>query len=225
MASRRTATGMGIRVFDVALRAVLVALAGLTIAWAILVMLYLTERGPLAVPAKLAPPYGIEFLDANERSIVVGEAGSIVNRTNFGIGEESRYIKTAPTVIVEAKVDRADFDTRALLSVAGTSLLALTWAVAVSLYRIVRTAAKNDPFAPANVVRLRTVAASILLVPVVGEITVQVLRRTLDSDPPMVPVSPGWAWLGFVVVALGVFALAEVFGSGAELREFEMETV
>lgn len=216
---------LGIQLFDAALRVLMIGLAAATVASVVLVMLFLTGRGPIAVPSTLDPPYAIEFLDAQDRSIGVGAAGTVERRTNFDIGDEARYIRSAPTVVVDSRVDRTDFDTRVLLSGAGVALLALAWATTLNLFRIVRAAANGDPFAPANAVRLRVIAAAILAVPVVGAVTVRLLGATLDSDPPVTPLSPGVAWLGFVVVSLGLFALAEVFRQGADLRQFEMETV
>lgn len=188
-------------------------------------MLFLTGRGPITVPSTLDPPYGIELLDAQNRSIGVGAAGTVNRRTNFDVGDEARYIKSAPTVVVDSRVDHTDFDTRVLLSGAGLVVLALAWATTINLFRIVRAAADGDPFAPSNAARLRLIAAAVIAVPVVGGVTVQLLDTTLDSDPPVTPLSPGLAWLGFVVVSLGLFALAEVFSQGADLRQFEMETV
>jgi len=216
---------LGIQLFDAALRVLIVGLAAVTVASAVLVMLFLTGRGPIAVPATLDPPYGIELLDAEDRSIGVGDTGTVVRRTNFDIGDEVRFIKSAPTVVVDSRVDQTDSDTRVLLSGSGLVLLALAWAATLNLFRIVRAAADGDPFAPSNAGRLRVIAAAVLGVPVVGGVTVQLLDATLDSDPAVTPLSPGVAWLGFVVVSLGLFALAEVFRQGADLRQFEMETV
>lgn len=221
----RSSSRLGIQLFDAALRILIIALAALTVASVVLVMLFLSGRGPIAVPATLDPPYGIELLDAQNRSIGVGDAGTVVRRTNFEIGDEARYIKSAPTVVVDSRVDRTDFDTRLLLSGAGVMLLTLAWATTLNLFRIVRAAAHADPFAPSNAGRLRVMAAAVLAVPVVGGVTVQLLDTTLDSDPAVTPLSPGLGWLGFVVVSMGLFALAEVFRQGADLRQFEMETV
>ncbi|HSP29487.1 MAG TPA: DUF2975 domain-containing protein [Ilumatobacteraceae bacterium] len=221
----RNTSRLGIQLFDAALRILIVGLSAITVASVVLVMLFLTGRGPIAVPSTLDPPYGIELLDAQDRSIGVGDAGTVVRRTNFASGDEARYIKSAPTVVVDSRVDRTDSDTRVLLSGSGLVLLALAWAATLNLFRIVRAAADGDPFAPSNAGRLRMIAATVLAVPVVGGVTVQVLDATLDSDPAVTPLSPGVAWLGFVVVSLGLFALAEVFRQGADLRQFEMETV
>jgi hypothetical protein len=221
----RSNSRLGIQLFDAALRVLIVGLAAITVASVVLVMLFLTGRGPIAVPATLDPPYGIELLDAQDRSIGVGDAGTVVRRTNFDIGDEARYIKSAPTVVVDSRVDRTDLDTRILLSAAGLVFLALASATTLNLFRIVRAAADGDPFAPSNAGRLRVIAAAVLAVPLVGGVTVQLLDTTLDSDPAVTPLSPGLAWFGFVVVSLGLFALAEVFRQRADLRQFEVETV
>lgn len=221
----RGGSRVGIQLFDAALRVLIVGLAAGTIASVVLVTLFLTGRGPIAVPSTLDPPFGIELVDAQDRSIGVGAAGTVNRRTNFDIGDEARYIKSAPTVIVDSRVDRTDFDTRVLISGAGLVLLALAWATTGNLFRIVRAAADGDPFAPSNATRLRVIAAAVLAVPVVGGVTLRLLDTTLDSDPPVTPLSPGLAWFGFVVVSLGLFALAEVFRQGADLRQFEIETV
>jgi len=215
----------GIQLFDAALRILIGGLAAATLASVVLAPLFLTGRGPIAVPSTLDPPYGIELLDSQNRSMGVGDSGTVVRRTNFDIGDEARYIKSAPSVVIESRVDRTDFDTRVLLSGAGLTVLGLAWVMAINLFRIVRAAAEGDPFAPSNAGRLRLIAAAVVALPVVGSATVELLDVTLDSDPPVTPLSPGMAWLGFVVASLGLLALAEVFRQGADLRQFEMETV
>lgn len=217
--------GTGIRLFDVVLRLLIAALALASLASLVLVGLFLTERGPIALPVRLGPPFALQLLDDAGREIEVSDAGTIVRRTNFEIGEEARYIKTAPSVVFNARVDRDDTDTRIAVSAVVLALLALSWIVVVNLEAIVGSARRGDPFAPRNVARLRRIAWSLVTVPLIGAAGVTTTRYTLDVDPPAEVLSPGSAWLAFVIVALGVFALAEVFKEGASLRQFEHETI
>lgn len=227
--------GTGIRLFDIALRTLIVGLAVATLAGLVLAALFLTERGPIVVPSELEAPYAIRLsarpynagpagLDEHERELVVGAPGAITGRINFD-GEEAGYIKQAPTVHVNLRVDPGDTDTRVVVSAAGLVALVLGWLAALSLQGVVSSARSGDPFDPRNARRLRWVAASVLAVPVLGVVTSQALTTTLDSNPAVQPMGVGWAWLPFVVVGLGILALAEVFNEGSSLRQFEQETI
>lgn len=217
--------GVGIVVFETTMRAAVAALPLVTLAAVVLVALYLTGRGPIELPASIDPPYAVRLLDGTEREIQVGPSGSVGERANFEAGEESRYLKSAPAVSVRSRVDRDDTDTRLAVCVAGAVALGLLWAVALNLWLVARSARDRDPFAPANAARLRRVAAALVAVPVVGIAASEIVERTLESDPPVSVVSPGWGWLGFVVAGAAVLALAEVFREGAALRQFERETI
>lgn len=217
--------GIGIRLFDVALRWLIAGLALASAAALVLLALYLTGRGPIALPARLEPPYAIQLLDGAGREIEVGESGTIVRYTNFDIGEESRYIKSAPAVIVNARVDRTDTDTRVVTSVVGLALLSVAWVIVVNLEAIVLSARRGDPFAARNVRRLRRIAIALPAVPVIRFLLTRVVERTLEVDPAVAMFSLGWAWTAFLVVALALLALAEVFKAGASLQAFERETI
>jgi len=193
--------GTGIRLFDVVLRLLIAALVLASLASLLLVGLFLTERGPIALPVRLDPPFALQLLDDAGREIEVSDAGTIA-RTNFEIGEEARYIKTAPSVVFNARVDRDDTETRIAVSAVALALLAVSWIVVVNLQAIVGSARRGDPFAPRNVARLRRIAWSLVTVPLIGAAGVTATRYTLDVDPPGEVLSPGWAWLAFVIVAL-----------------------
>lgn len=217
--------GTGIKLFDFALRVLFALWILATLASVVLVGLYLTERGPIVVPSKLDAPYAIQLLDEAERQVVVGAPGHVTGRVNFEIGQESRFIKRAPEVLVNLRVDRNDFDTRAVLSLAVIATIGLGWAAVLNLQAIVRSARRGDPFDPVNTRRLRRVAAVMFAIPLLGVTVTQVVGHTLESDPPVHPVTPGLAWLVFMVVGLGLLALAEVFREGATLRAFEQDTI
>ena len=217
--------GTGIVLFDLALRTLLALWVLATLASVVLVGLYLTQRGPIVVPSKLDAPYAIRLLDEAERQIVVGIPGHVTGQVNFDIGQESRFIKQPPEVLVNLRVNRNDFDTRAVLSAALLATLGFGWAVLLNLQAIVWSARRGDPFDPVNTKRLRRVAAVMFAIPLLGVTVTQVIGHTLESDPPVHPVTPGLGWLAFVVAGLGVLALAEVFREGAALRAFEQETI
>lgn len=217
--------GTGVRLFDVVLRLLIVGLALVSLVALILVALFLTERGPIALPVRLDPPFAVQLLDDAGREIEVSGAGTIVRRANFGIGQEARHMKDPPAVVFSARVGPDDTDTRIAVSGIVIALLGIGWIIVINLQAIIGAARGGDPFAPRNVARLRRIAWSLVAAPLVGTAGLVVTRHSFDVDPAAEVVSPGWAWLGFVIVALGLFALAEVFKEGASLRQFEHETI
>ena len=93
----------------------------------------------------LDAPYTIGFQD--DRSITVGEAGTVTAYTNFEIGEEvERYFDAAPTVTASVLLDPDDTDSRIISVISVLALLALAWGALLQLRRIVRSARDGDPF-------------------------------------------------------------------------------
>ena len=225
-ASQSGATGgLSIRLFDITLQILTLALIVASIAALPLVLLFLTGRGPITVPATLEPPYRISFLDERDRSIAIASDFRINGYTNFESGEESRYLKQPPDVRFDVRVDRTDTDSRSVIAASAVALLLLAWVAVLNLRHIIRSAADGDPFAPANVTRLRRLAAAALALPLLQLATTTVVARTLETDPPVDVIAPGIGSWTLVVVGLAVLALAEVFRSGSELRQLERETV
>jgi len=225
-ASRSGATaGFGIRLFDVTLKVLTVALVVGSVAALPLVVLFLTGRGPITVPATLEPPYRISFLDEPDRSIAIASGSRINGYTNFESGQESRYLKEPPDVRFDVRVDRTDTDSRGVIAASAIAVLLLAWVTVVDLRHIIRSAADGDPFVPANVTRLRRLAAAALALPLLQLATTTVVTRTLETDPPVDVITPGFGSWSLVVVGLAVLALAEVFRSGSELRQLDRETV
>jgi hypothetical protein len=118
-----------------------------------------------------------------------------------------------------------DDDTRNVLALAFIAKLALAWVVVINLERLVESAKAGNPFDRRNLRRLRFVGAAVLAYPVGADVVRRILQHTLEAD---LPVRVRVDVLGFwpcVTIAVGMFALAEVFRRGAELREFEEFTV
>jgi hypothetical protein len=212
---------LGLRVFDGVLRVVMVLLVAATVLALPLAALFVTGRGPIAIPVHVDPPYSVGF--SGDRAIEVGGPNRITAYINFPVGEEFDHFGDAPVISATVKVGADDMDTRLVLSGVGAGLLALAWGGVINLRRLVASARSGDPFDPSNVARLRMVGVCIGTVPMMLWLTTLLLDRTLDVDPSVTPVSDPRVWL--VVLALGLVALAEVFREGTVLRRLERETV
>ena len=217
--------GLSIRLFDITLKVLTLALIVASVAALPLVLLFLTGRGPITVPATLKPPYRISFLDEQDRSIVVASDCCINEHRNFESGQESRYLEQPPDVRFDVRVDRTDTDSRGVIAASAVVVLLLAWVAVFNLRHIVRSAADGDPFVPANVTRLRRLAAAAFAFPLLQLATTTVVARTLETDPPVDVITPGIGSWTLVVVGVAVLALAEVFRSGSSLRQLERETV
>lgn len=217
--------GLAIRLFDITMTMLTLALMAASIAALPLVVLFLTGRGPITVPAELEHPYRISFLDLRDRSIVVASDSAINEYRNFESGEEARYLKKPPDVRVDVRVDRTDTDSRGVIAAYAVVLLLLAWTAVWNLRHIVRSAMDGDPFVPANVTRLRRLATVAFVLPLLEVVATAIVARTLETDPPVDVIAPGRRSWTLIVVGLAVLALAEVFRSGSDLRQFERETV
>ncbi len=123
----------------------------------------------------------------------------------------------ASTVVVN------DPDTRQLLGLVGSEVLAALLAIAViaMLLAVVRTLRRGDPFVPANARRLYTIAMTVGF----GGVAVELLQAwgefSVLSHPAIEPYVIEGAELSFMplVAGLGIAVAAEVFRQGAALRE------
>lgn len=213
----------GLRLFDMVLVSLGLVLAAITVAAIPLLALFLTGRGPITVLGQVKPPYSIGFPD--DRVVVIADEGHVSARVNFAAGEEARHFKEPPRVLASVRLDPEDTDSRAVLSATIVAFVALAWVGLIKLRGVVRSALRGDPFVPANVARLRWLAACVLTLPVVAWLGTRMLNHTLDVDPTVTVLSRGPSGWTVLVVGFGLLALAEVFGKGSDLRQFESETV
>lgn len=171
------------------------------------------------VSARLDPPYAIELENGN--SLVVDNGG----RTTLNSADDSELHESFQDTTVETMVPIADGRWQ---GVASTALLiplfVLAWTATYQLWRVVQSARDGDPFTSRNVSRLRRVAGCIAAVPIVGgAISLgmnQVLSDEINASFALVP-----SWGFWLVIALAVVAIAEVFGRGVDLRHLTDHTI
>lgn len=214
--------GLGLRLFDWNLA---VATAVLLIATLIAVpmgYLVFTGRGTLTVDTEIDPPYTVQLHDGRAMDVAGAGGGAMID---FPVGEEHRYLDDWPSVRARVKVDPEDIDARAVLASLLAAWLMLSWVALINLRRVVQAARVGEPFHPRNVARLRWLAGAVLVFPVVTDVMTRVLEWRLDADPPVHVLTPGPSWWVYVIVGLGLLALAEVFREGAALRELEQTTI
>lgn len=236
----------GLRLFDGALQ----LMAGVTLAFlvALPILVWFVPSGPGGVPVRIDAPYSVCWGPGIGRQIPAGVpttggpcpvapgsgTGITVKRggntDHFG-EPQAQSAQTGilePTLHDKVSIDSADTDTRVAYAVMSAAVLALVGLALMALHRIARSARTGDPFTKRNVTRLQYAAACVAIVWVVFRIGTVVLNRTLDrtvSDPRMHVTSFGLGMWATVIISLGLLALAEVFRSGCELREFEQATI
>jgi hypothetical protein len=211
---------LGLRIFDLALGVLLVALTFVTVVVLIVLVAVVAGSGSQFVRVEVSPPYTITF--PGNRSIEVTDGSA--SHQNFEVSDErGRY--SDPSLRGEMLIGRDDRDARIVVATLVVVWLALSWVALVNLRRVVKAARARDPFAAHNAGRLRWVAGTLLAVPVVIVAGTWALDRTVDSDPAVHVVMPGPAWWMMLTLGLGVLALAEVFRHGAELHELERTTI
>ena len=213
----------GIKLLDRATSVALFVLAVLSCLIAVLSILVISGRGSASVGVAIEPPYTIGFTD--DRSVVVSSDGASLTYVGFERDLGLGTFQGAPEIDAGITVDSDDLDTRLAIVLGGVVLLGLSWAALVILRRIVRSARVADPFDPANVRRIRWLAALVLMWQLVLEIGDRVLTRTLETELAVNVALPRLGWISAGAVALLIVALAEVFSAGSELRSFERETV
>lgn len=103
-----------------------------------------------------------------------------------------------------------------LLSSGVLVVAAAVWG-AILLGRVLGDLGRGEPFAQANVTRLRIVALLLLVVPLAADVLYGVARTQIlasqGADSLWVNFQPGW-----ILVGLLVAAVAQAFASGSRLR-------
>ncbi len=208
----------GLRLFDLALRILMVVFA----IGSVISLPLLAWGGTVGLDVRIDPPYTVGF--DGGRSMKVDRS----DLSYVGFPDSSHYMPGEPRLHAKVNVDRADTDTRVASALMIVASIGLAWLGLVNLRRIVRVARDGDPFNARNVIRLRYLAAVVVIFSVVSHVAAAVLDRTLDrtvADPPMHVAMPGIGWWLPLTIGLALFALAEVFRAGCELREFEQATI
>jgi hypothetical protein len=215
-------TSRGLSAFDKLLGVVNLLLALVTVLAVPLLALALTGHASMTVDANLTPPYTVDL--AGARSVVV--TPSWFEYKNFPIGDERSTLgDDGLNVHTKAKIGRDDIDSRIVVATALVVVLTLAWLGLVNLRRIVHSARAGDPFDLRNVNRLRRVAYVVFAVPVIAFVLTRVINHTLESDVPLRVTTPGINAWPYVIVGVGLLALAEVFREGTELRVLERATI
>jgi hypothetical protein len=224
-----------LRFFDLALRILQFLLAVVTGVMVVALGIGIANHASFTLPATIEPPYKVDL--SNERSIVVDESGDATFTGLVGtggpveIGTDGSALTGAPRITGEpkltaqAEVGEEDNDTRVVTYIAIVLLLGATWLGLTNLRRVVRSARDGQPFDPQNSARMRWVAVAVGGAAVTYRLMAFVVDRTLDSPVPVHVSSSTPGLLTLLLVALGLFALAEVFRAGSELREFEQATI
>jgi hypothetical protein len=172
---------------------VVVALAAL---WAWLVGPLLAWVRGDAIPLELTSEVSVPALEAS--GLRPGPATYEVLVRDPGVGQ--RLLGLAPGVLYLAIV------------------LVTCWAV----WRLMRSVAAGDPFQPANVTRLRAVAAALVLGTSVAFFLEMAARGALTTTIDSGDLSPGvWISVPCLPLVTGMVAalLAEAFKAGSRLRE------
>ncbi len=174
----------------------------------------------IGLNATVDPPFAVTSV-ADGPSFRVSSDGEVGGT----VSDNGRPLKIERSKLtVNVHVAKSDRDTRVLLVVGLLAMIGLAWTGLLALRKVVRVARDGDPFDKRNVGRLRLLGGVLIAAPVV----VWLLNRMLEGTFEPRAVHPSVARvdaLPIVVIALSVFALAEVFRAGAELRELESATI
>ena len=112
-----------------------------------------------------------------------------------------------------------------LLAASGIAFVVAFWVGLFMTRRIVRSARDGAPFEARNVSRLRLLAAMFAAIPVGAEVSRRLLQSTVDADPRVTISIQSPDWGIYLLVALVLLALAEIFREGTALRELDEQTV
>lgn len=213
--------GRAIRLLGTSIRIARAVLIALSLVILLLLAINVTGRGSMSVAATLEQPFTVEFDDGRRVSI----NGGIRSYENFEIGRERDHLTEVDDVGVTVNIDRSDTDSRIALSVMILIWLAAAWIVVHNLGGVVDSALHGKAFADENPARLRAVGYAVLttgLSVVVGRL---LLAQTIETDLPIqVAIGGTPIWIS-AAVGVAMFALAEVFGEAARLRQFEEATI
>jgi hypothetical protein len=223
--SRTNRSQRGLRCFAFILSALLIVLAAATGIALVVITSLTTGDGTITVDSTTAAPYSVE-LEGGTR-IDVASDGSMTAQGGGTAGEPEPRLVELPTTL-QAPVRLADVGLASRLVAAATVLMSIGagWVGLVSLRRVVRSALSGNPFDARNAGRLRWCGLALLSVPVTGWVAAMLLAAPVDESLPGVRAVPsGPDWGVYVLVGVGLLALAEVFRSGAVLQDLEMRTV
>lgn len=212
-------SGPALQVLAVLLAITIVSMLAATLLPA---LAYLTgSSSTVALDAELEPPLVVAQsqnrweMDSMQTSATIAEPESVGGLDGF----------TPQTVHGRILVDRDDGAGAPIYRTGLTAIGVLGLVALIALRRIVVSARDGEPFAAANIRRLRLAGACALAVPVVSEATERSLIRVvevgtaIELQPTLLP------WWPFVLLAAASFALAEIFRRGAELHDFEQLAV
>lgn len=171
---------------------------------------------------RLEAPYVIELDD--ERRIEVPADGP-AHYVGFGESESASDQRfDTPSVDLMVRITTNNWWQQAASWALFAVIAGGAWFALFQLWRVVRSARDGDPFSHRNVYRLRWIAVSLAVAPLVlGGASVALDRLVTAEVPATLLAGPGWGvW---IVAALGVLAIAEVFRAGADLRDLNQRTV
>jgi hypothetical protein len=218
-----TSSATMLKILDWVLRIATAALVVGTALFVVLVPVVATGHGEVTLPARLDPPFAVEL--PSEAAILVDGNGRPSVYEGFPIGDEKEFLNDRLAVATKVTVDDDDADTRAAAMITVVAFFGLTWLGLVNLRRIVQSARAGDPFNRANPGRLRWLAAAVVASGVAVRVAIGVMDARLDEHLPVQLASPGPGLIAYLLVGLGLLALAEIFRSGSELRDFEQATI
>ena len=164
------------------------------------------------------PPYTVELVDGQSVSVdadgTLGFSG-IGRNPEWGNFDLGRVRITTQT--------RVEGPGKAVSYVMVLTWLLVGWVAVRNLGLIIEEAKGGRPFASDTPKRMRQVGMALAIVPVIQLLGAAILDRTLERTFPFsVESQPSWE---LILVALGVFALAELFSEASRLREFEEATI
>ena len=215
----------GLRGFSFVLSVLMIVLAVSTAIAVPVGIAIATGNGSVSVDGTIKVPYVLDI--GGEPRISIGPDGSTTTEWDGAVGDPAYdSLELRPTLDTTVHLAESDLDSRAVASAAALMWLSAAWVGLVSLRRVVRDALSGSAFGRRNSRRLRWCAVAVLSAPVTGWIVGRLLEATLDPVTPGVHLAPDRPdWGLYLLVGLGLLALAEVFRSGAVLQELELQTV
>lgn len=204
----------GLLWFERLLRLMTVVFAVGTIVFAATFVALVSGSGGVGVDATLEPPLAISLDD-----------GQTIALEADGQAEDRALDIEQAELRAKVRLGEDDIDARVVVALSGVALITVFWIALLTIRRIVRSARKGNPFDGRNVFRLRVLAALFVLVPVGSEVGRRLLSSTVDADARLEISTGSPDWGVFLLVALGLWALAEVFSEGVALRDLDETTI
>lgn len=167
---------------------------------------------------------GIDATVAGPLEVALPDGGTILVRGDGQVDPRSLGLESA-AVRTKLRIGEDDTDSRFVLAASGIALIAVFWIGLLMIRRVARSARDGAPFDPRNAGRLRVLGALFVAAPVGAELLRRLLESTVEADRRVTISIQSPDWGVFVIVALGLFALAEVFREGTALRELEEQTI